>query len=100
MGSDMPVDLAVDLGRGLRLRSPVLVASGTFGYGFDAPQVDRTALGAIVTKGTHCGHARATSRTASPRRPRECSMPSDCRIPVSITWRASMPPFGPPGMCR
>src|SRR3979411_2656272 len=47
-----PIDLTVDLGRGLRLRSPVLVASGTFGYGFDAPQVDRAALGAIVTKGT------------------------------------------------
>jgi dihydroorotate dehydrogenase (NAD+) catalytic subunit len=47
-----PSDLAVDLGRGLRLRSPVLVASGTFGYGFDASQVDRSALGAIVTKGT------------------------------------------------
>ena len=46
------LDLTIDLGRGLRLRSPVLVASGTFGYGFDAPQVDRTALGAIVTKGT------------------------------------------------
>ncbi len=46
------LDLAVDLGRGLRLRSPVMVASGTFGYGFDAPLVDRSALGAIVTKGT------------------------------------------------
>src|SRR6202165_5813322 len=46
------LDLTVDLGRGLRLRSPVLVASGTFGYGFDAPQVDRSVLGAIVTKGT------------------------------------------------
>src|SRR4030088_1648475 len=45
-------DLTVDLGRGLRLRSPVLVASGTFGYGFDAPQADRAAVGAIVTKGT------------------------------------------------
>jgi dihydroorotate dehydrogenase (NAD+) catalytic subunit len=45
-------DLTVDLGRGLRLRSPVIVASGTFGYGFDAPQVDRAVLGAIVTKGT------------------------------------------------
>src|SRR6266851_8636790 len=45
-------DLTVELGRGLRLRSPVLVASGTFGYGFDAPQVDRGILGAIVTKGT------------------------------------------------
>src|ERR1700716_1465583 len=47
-----PIDLTVDLGRGLRLRSPVLVASGTFGYGSDAPQVDRGILGAIVTKGT------------------------------------------------
>ncbi|HEY0493680.1 MAG TPA: dihydroorotate dehydrogenase [Candidatus Dormibacteraeota bacterium] len=46
------LDLGVDLGRGLRLRSPVMVASGTFGYGFDAPLVDREALGAIVTKGT------------------------------------------------
>jgi dihydroorotate dehydrogenase (NAD+) catalytic subunit len=45
-------DLTVDLGRGLVLRSPVMVASGTFGYGFDAPQVDRAALGAIVSKGT------------------------------------------------
>src|SRR6266481_9269683 len=45
-------DLTVDLGRGLRLRSPIMVASGTFGYGFDAPQVDRAALGAIVSKGT------------------------------------------------
>ncbi len=45
-------DLTVDLGRGLHLRSPIMVASGTFGYGFDAPQVDRGALGAIVSKGT------------------------------------------------
>src|ERR1700724_1166396 len=47
-----PLDLTVDLGRGLRLKSPVLGASGTFGYGFDAPLVDRAVLGAIVTKGT------------------------------------------------
>jgi dihydroorotate dehydrogenase (NAD+) catalytic subunit len=46
------LDLTVDLGRGLRLPSPVLVASGTFGYGFEAPQVDRAVLGAILTKGT------------------------------------------------
>ncbi|TMD39043.1 MAG: dihydroorotate dehydrogenase [Chloroflexi bacterium] len=46
------VSLAVDLGRGLRLRTPVLVASGTFGYGFDAPAADRASLGAIITKGT------------------------------------------------
>lgn len=46
------LDVQVELGRGLTLRSPVLAASGTFGYGFDAPLVDRRALGAIVTKGT------------------------------------------------
>ncbi|GAC1479249.1 MAG: dihydroorotate dehydrogenase [Candidatus Dormibacteria bacterium] len=49
--ADQP-DLSVNLGRGLLLRSPILVASGTFGYGFDAPLVDRAALGAIFSKGT------------------------------------------------
>src|SRR5438132_11065217 len=57
------LELSVELGRGLRLRSPVIVASGTFGYGFDAPQVDRSALGAIVTKGTKV-------------RPRESNVPN------------------------
>ncbi|HVH65611.1 MAG TPA: dihydroorotate dehydrogenase [Candidatus Acidoferrum sp.] len=47
-----PINLGVDVGRGLRLRSPVMLASGTFAYGFDAPLVDRAAVGAIVTKGT------------------------------------------------
>ena len=48
-----PVDLSVDLGRGLVLRNPILVASGTFGYGIeygDVVEVDR--LGAICCKGT------------------------------------------------
>jgi dihydroorotate dehydrogenase (NAD+) catalytic subunit len=47
------VDLSVDLGRGLVLRNPMLVASGTFGYGVeygDVVDVDR--LGAICSKGT------------------------------------------------
>jgi dihydroorotate dehydrogenase (NAD+) catalytic subunit len=47
------VDLAVDLGRGLVLANPILVASGTFGYGIeygDVVEVDR--LGAICCKGT------------------------------------------------
>src|ERR1700680_2498280 len=47
-----PLDLSVDLARGFRLRSPVLVASGRFGHGLRAPQVDRAVLGAIVAKGT------------------------------------------------
>jgi dihydroorotate dehydrogenase (NAD+) catalytic subunit len=47
------VDLTVDLGRGLILPNPILVASGTFGYGIeygDVVEVDR--LGAICCKGT------------------------------------------------
>lgn len=50
------VDLAVDLApghkRGLRLRNPVLVASGTFGYGTEYQKlVDIQRLGAICSKG-------------------------------------------------
>jgi len=45
--------LSVDLGRGLVLRNPLLVASGTFGYGTEyADVVDIQRLGAICCKGT------------------------------------------------
>jgi len=48
-----PVDLSVDLGRGLVLANPVLVASGTFGYGIEyGDVVDIDRLGAICCKGT------------------------------------------------
>ena len=44
--------VAVDVGGGLRLRNPVIAASGTFGYGLEFADVtDLTALGAIVVKG-------------------------------------------------
>jgi dihydroorotate dehydrogenase (NAD+) catalytic subunit len=47
------VDLSVDLGRGLVLENPVLVASGTFGYGIEyGDVVDVGRLGAICCKGT------------------------------------------------
>jgi dihydroorotate dehydrogenase (NAD+) catalytic subunit len=46
-------DLSVDLGRGLRLANPILVASGTFGYGVEyGDVVDVQRLGAICCKGT------------------------------------------------
>lgn len=48
-----PVDMTVDLGRGLVLPNPILVASGTFGYGIEygeVVEVDR--LGGICSKGT------------------------------------------------
>ena len=45
-----PLDMAVSLGP-LSLPSPVMVASGTFGFGAEyAPYVELTSLGAIVTK--------------------------------------------------
>ncbi len=47
------VDLSVEIGRGLVLPNPILVASGTFGYGIeygDVVDVDR--LGGICCKGT------------------------------------------------
>ncbi|HVR89198.1 MAG TPA: dihydroorotate dehydrogenase [Candidatus Limnocylindria bacterium] len=47
------VDLAVDAARGLRLRNPVLTASGTFGQGVEYAELfDVSRLGAIVNKGT------------------------------------------------
>ncbi len=43
--------LAVDIG-GLRLRNPVMTASGTFGYGEEyGPFVDLNRLGAVIVKG-------------------------------------------------
>src|SRR6195256_5939093 len=43
-------DMAVAIG-GMRLRGPVLAASGTFGYGTEVPLLERRALGGVVSKG-------------------------------------------------
>jgi len=49
-------DLSVDLGF-LKLRNPVLTASGTFGYGLEfAPYLDLNRLGGLVVKGLYYGH--------------------------------------------
>ena len=48
-----PVDLSVDLGRGLVLATPLVGASGPYGYGVEvADLVDLPRLGALVTRGT------------------------------------------------
>jgi dihydroorotate dehydrogenase (NAD+) catalytic subunit len=53
LGPEQEVDLSVDLGRGLVLANPILVASGTFGYGIEYGEVvDVDRLGAICCKGT------------------------------------------------
>ena len=46
----MTPDLSVELGS-LRLRGPVLAASGTFGYGTEVPLLERRALAGMVSKG-------------------------------------------------
>jgi dihydroorotate dehydrogenase (NAD+) catalytic subunit len=42
--------MSVDVG-GIRLKTLVMAASGTFGYGMDVPLCDRRRLGGMVTKG-------------------------------------------------
>jgi len=47
------IDLEVEAARGLRLKNPVLTASGTFGQGVEyAELIDVSRLGAFVNKGT------------------------------------------------
>jgi dihydroorotate dehydrogenase (NAD+) catalytic subunit len=59
----MTVDLSTQIG-GLRLRGPVLAASGTFGYGTEVPLLERRALGGMVSKGIFL---RPREGTAPPR---------------------------------
>lgn len=47
------VDLEVNIGRGLRIKNPIMTASGTFGYGQEYEDlIDLNRLGAIIVKGT------------------------------------------------
>lgn len=49
----MAINLSVDLGAGLKLKNPVLTASGTFGYGHEySPFIDLNRLGGFIVKGT------------------------------------------------
>ncbi len=50
-GMDQQPKLAVEIA-GIKLKNPVMPASGTFGYGQEyAPYIDLNQLGAVVTKG-------------------------------------------------
>ncbi len=44
------MDMSIAIGD-LKLRGPVLAASGTFGYGTEVPLLERRALGGMVSKG-------------------------------------------------
>src|SRR3954466_603635 len=53
VGPTLTIDLAPGAKRGLVLQNPVMVASGTFGYGTEYSHIfDVQRLGAIVTKTT------------------------------------------------
>ena len=59
----MTVDMSVAIGD-LKLRGPVMAASGTFGYGTEVPLLERRAIGGMVSKGIFL-HPR--EGTAPPR---------------------------------
>jgi dihydroorotate dehydrogenase (NAD+) catalytic subunit len=62
---DRPVELGVEIGRGLRLQNPLIAAAGTFGYGVEqAALFDVNRLGAIFTRGTTL---RGRTGNGSPR---------------------------------
>jgi dihydroorotate dehydrogenase (NAD+) catalytic subunit len=58
------VDISISLAPGLRLKNPVMTASGTFGYGLDYEYFNVNELGAVVTKGTtlHPRHGHSQPR--------------------------------------
>jgi dihydroorotate dehydrogenase (NAD+) catalytic subunit len=64
-GTNDGVNLSVNIGK-LKLQNPVMVASGTFGYGVEYAQLlDLNQLGAVVVKGIRLGPVRGndTPRT-------------------------------------
>jgi dihydroorotate dehydrogenase (NAD+) catalytic subunit len=68
--SNGPVDLSVNVGA-LRLRNPIIAASGTFGYGLEfAHLVDLNKLGGFVTKGLSLNPIQGSPP------PRLCETPS------------------------
>jgi dihydroorotate dehydrogenase (NAD+) catalytic subunit len=65
-----PVDLSVNIGA-LRLRNPIIAASGTFGYGLEfAHLIDLNAIGGFVTKGLSLNPIQGSPA------PRLCQTPS------------------------
>jgi dihydroorotate dehydrogenase (NAD+) catalytic subunit len=65
-----PVDLSVNIGA-LRLRNPIIAASGTFGYGLEfAHLVDLNSIGGFVTKGLSLNPIQGSPA------PRVCQTPS------------------------
>ncbi len=68
------VDLNVEIGA-LKLKNPIMTASGTFGYGEEfADLIDLNKLGGIIVKAQPCTHAKATPIRAWLKPQVACSM--------------------------
>jgi len=69
------MDLSIEIGK-LKLRNPVMTASGTFGYGEEYSEfIDLNRLGAVVVKGSLFCPKKEILRPELWRRQGECSMP-------------------------
>ena len=69
---------------GIAMQTPVLTASGTFGFGEEfADFVDLSRLGGVMVRGTTLLPRRGTTACASRRRRRACSTASASRIRAS-----------------
>ena len=70
---ELSVELAPRRKRGLRLRNPVMTASGTFSNGLEfARRFDIQRLGGIVSKGLTLEPRKGNPSRAWWRRPRAC----------------------------
>ena len=86
---DMSVEIA-----GIKMRNPVMTASGTFGYGEEfSSYVDLEQIGAMITKGLSLSHAPVIPLPASSRPPAACSMPLACRMWESMPLSTAKIPF-------
>src|SRR5438445_13112301 len=60
-GGRMSTDMSVAVG-GINLRSPVLAASGTIGYGTEVALLERRAVGAVRSNGIFLGRGAGAAR--------------------------------------
>lgn len=80
-------DLSLDL-CGVKLKNPIIAASGTFGFGREYDELyDIGQLGGISVKGLSLLPRTATRPPPSRETPTGCSTASACKTPA---WRASL----------
>ena len=75
-------DISVNIG-GLRMKNPVMTASGTFGYGPEfADLVPIEEIGGIIVRAPRSIQGRVIRTREWPKLRRECLIAWDCRTRV------------------